>query len=111
MGERERWWERFKVQVSSVQKFVADARAEDQWEALDAFGDVLDEIRDELFEETKKRRMARRAAHRGKPLRGIHPLFRAVAAAIARRLSRMGRELEWQAAGFRARLKQGEPNG
>lgn len=107
MDEREAWWNRFKVQVASLQRFVSDARTEDQWEALDAFGDVLDEIRGELLEETTKRRMARRAAHRGKPFRGIHPLFRAVAAAIARRLSRMGLELEWQAAGLRARLKQG----
>jgi len=106
MDEREVWWNRFKVQVASLQKFVADARAEDQFEALDAFGDILDEIRNELLEATQKSRMTRRAAYRRKPLRRVHPLFRAVAAAIARRLSRLALELDWQAAGMRARLRR-----
>lgn len=104
MEELERWWNRFKVQESSIRKFVADARAEDQLEALDALQDVLEEIRRDLFQETQQLRMSGRAAYWGKPLRGIHPLFRPVVAAMAKCFSRTAFALEWRAAGMRARL-------
>ena len=53
--EQERWWNRFKVQVSSMRAFVANAQREDQLEALDAFQDVLEEIRTDFLEETQEK--------------------------------------------------------
>jgi hypothetical protein len=107
MDGRNQWWERFKEQVASTRKFVSDARAEGQLEALDAFQDVLDGIRGEFLEETQQFRRANRAARTGQAVRRTHPSLRPVAEAIARCLSRVALELEWQAAGLRARLREG----
>jgi hypothetical protein len=104
MDERERWWNRYKTQVASVRKFISDARTEDQIEALEAFQDVLDEIRQELLEETQKHSIANRACDRPKCVHEMYPLLRPVASVLAGWLSRMGRELEWKAAGIRAKL-------
>lgn len=105
MNDRERWWNRFNVQAASVRQFVSEARAEDQLEALDAFQDVLDKLREELLEETQKFRQANRAAFLGKPVRGLHPLLRPGASMMASWLSSLVLEFEWMAAGLRARLE------
>lgn len=106
MDDREKWWNRFKVQTASVQKFVSDARTEEQLEALDAFQDVLDKLRGEYLEETQSYRQANRAELRGKPTRGLHPMLRAATSTLAAWLSRVATEIEWKAAGLRARLKR-----
>ncbi len=105
MNDRETWWDRFKMQAASVQQFVSEARTEDQLEALDAFQDVLDKLREEFLEETQRYRLVNRAAYLGSALRGIHPLLRPAASMLASWLSRTALDFEWKAAGLRARLK------
>lgn len=108
MNDRERWWNRFNVQVASVRQFVSEARTEEQLEALDAFQDILDKLREELLEETQKYRLVNRAAYLGSPLRGIHPRLRPAASTLASWLSRTALDFEWMAAGLRARLEFAE---
>lgn len=105
MNDREKWWNRFMEQAASVQQFVSEGRTEDQLEALDAFQDVLDRLREEFLEETQKYRLANRADFRGKPFTGLHPRLRPAASTLASWLSRTALEFEWMAAGLRARLK------
>lgn len=88
-----------------MQKFVSDARAEDQLEALDAFQDVVDKLREELLEETQKHRLVNRAAYLGRPIGGLHPMLRPATSMMANWLSRTALELKWTAAGLRARLE------
>jgi hypothetical protein len=106
-AEQEGWWNRFKVQVASTRTFVSDARAHDQLEALDAFQDVLDEIRTDFLEETQKYRMTNRADYTGKAPRRIPSMVRPGAELVTSWLLRLAMKLEWHAAGLRARLKHG----
>lgn len=103
--ERQLWRSRFKVQVSSVRKFVDDARREDQLEALDAFADVLDEIRYDILEQARTNRLTYAAARRQKAPRSIHPFLRPLVQMLAERVFRLALYLESQAVGLRVRLK------
>ena len=91
--------------AASIRQFVSEARTEEQFEALDAFQDVLDKLREEFLEETQKHRIVNRAIFLGKPVRGLHPLLRPAASTTASWLSSLVLEFEWTAAGLRARLE------
>ncbi len=102
MADHDMWLKRLAELEASIRTFIRDARSEDRPEPVDALSDVLDVIRDELFEDSR----ASRWAVLGRPVRELPPFLRPVAAMVEKCLQRAAFFSDWTAAGLRLRLKQ-----
>lgn len=102
MTDRDPWLERLDELEHQIRRFIDEAHAEDRPEPVDALGDVLDSIRDELVEESRVSTRSRL----GLAPRGIHRALRPLAAAAERSCRWLSFVSAWNAAGLRLRLRQ-----
>lgn len=100
--EPSRWLAKLDELKASIQRFRLRARFQEEFPAVDALSDMLNDLRDEYLEESQ----ASHRQMRGQPAKPLHPSLRPAAACVERLLRQVAFSLEWSAAGIRTRLKQ-----
>jgi len=101
MTYQDPWLNRLEELEHQIRRFIAEAHAADRPEPVDALGDVLDEIRGELFEDVRRSRRLRL----GRAPQAFHRALQPFAAAAERSCRWLSFVSAWTAAGLRVRLR------